>query len=96
MDAQPGLGFGAEIIQNTTVNLLSESYKFQTLYSKETEKLYYATVHSDCEFSVQCIFRSMEKGEYWEKFLFHRNKNKILEALLKLYYGFGKENCEIT
>lgn len=38
----------------------------------------------------------MEKGEYWEKFLFHRNKNKILEALLKLYYGFGKENCEIT
>lgn len=36
MDAQPGLGFGAEIIQNTTVNLLSESYKFQTLYSKET------------------------------------------------------------
>lgn len=42
-----GLGFGAEIIQNTTVNLFSESYKFQTLLERNLEELYYATVHSD-------------------------------------------------
>lgn len=57
MDAPPGLGFGAEIIQNTTGNLFSESYKFQTLFKRNLEELYYAAVHSDSEFSVQCIFR---------------------------------------
>lgn len=57
MDAPPGLGFGAEIMQNRTVNLFSESYKFQTLFKRNLEGLYYATVHSDFEFSVQCIFR---------------------------------------
>lgn len=81
MDAPPGLGFGAEIIQNTTGNLFSESYKFQTLFKRNLEELYYAVVHSDSEFSVQCIFRWVGKGEYWEKFLFHRNKNTIVEVL---------------